>query len=110
MLCLIDRTFSDNDICFSVQNRAYNLFNILTAILIISIRIYDDICSVSEARIQSCHKSFCKTFVLFEIDNVVHAPVLCDFYGIVLTSVIDDQIFDLVNAIDVLWQIVQCDF
>ena len=39
----------------------------------------------------------------------VDSPSLSHFDCIVLTSIVDDQIFDLVNSIQLLWKVIQCD-
>ena len=41
------------------------------------IRIDNDIRTVTKASVQACHKSFCKSFILFEVHDVVHAPFFC---------------------------------
>ena len=41
-----------------------------------------------------------------EADDVVHAQFLGALHGAVGASVVDDEVFYLVNAVDVLWQVV----
>ena len=59
--------------------------------------------------VQSCHKPFGKSFILFETDNMVHAPSSCHLHRIVPAAVIDDQIFDFFNSLQCSWEIIQCD-
>lgn len=99
MFCLIDRPGTDYIVSPAIQNRLYQFLYVICAVLIVRIRVHDDICTLTQALVQSCHKAFGKSLVLREVHDVVHTPFSCHLNCIVPASVIDDQIFDLVDAV-----------
>ena len=107
MFRFIDRSLADDHVRLPIENRLYELLNIIATVLVVRIRIDDDVRAVTKAPVQTSHKAFCKTFVLFEIHDMVHTPFFRHRHGIVLTAVVDDQIFDLVNPLYLFWQGIQ---
>ena len=77
---------------------------------IIGISIDNDIRTVSQAGIQPCHEPLCQSAVRPEIDYIVHAPVFRNLDGIVTAPVVDDQILNLIDPVDMFWQMIQCNF
>ena len=110
MLSIIDRAFTDHNICLFLQDRTHQFFDVISAVLVIGISIDNDIRTVSQAGIQPCHEPLCQSAVRPEIDYIVHAPVFRNLDGIVTASVVDDQILDLIDPVDMFWQMIQCNF
>ena len=106
MFCLIDRTLTDNDVCLSLNDRTYDRLDISTAVLVIRIRIYDDISAKMETSIKTCHKSLGKTFVVLKVYNVIKAQFLGFLNRIIGTSVVNDQIFDLIDTVDMSGKVI----
>ena len=100
---------TDHHIRPAVQNRLNQLLDIFSTVLVVGICIDYNVSAVPKTAVQSCHKPFGKSFILFETDNMVHAPSSCHFHRIVPAAVIDDQIFDFFNSLQRFWQIIQCD-
>ena len=109
MLGLVNGTLSNDNVRFSIQNGTNQLFNVFALVLVICISIDNDVRTVSQTGIHSGHKAFCQASVFLKVHHIVDAPFLSHFYSIVLASVIDNQIFNLINAVYVLGKIVQCD-
>ena len=110
VFCLINRAVSYNNVRSAFYNGSNQFFYILSAVLIIRIRIYNDICPISQTGIQSCHKSFSQSFILFKIHNIVNSPLFCDLSGMICTTIINDQIFYCIYSFYSFRQIVQRNF
>ena len=106
MFGFIYRTLTDHDIRFAFKNGPDELFNVFAAVLVIGICVDYDIRTVTKARIDAGHETFCKAFVAREVYNVVDTPLFGNFNRIVRTAVIDDQILDLINPVYVFRKIV----
>lgn len=99
MFRLINRPGTNHIVRFAIQNRLYQFLYILRAVLIVSIRVYNDIRPLPQASVQPRHKALGQPLVLREVYDVVYAPFFCYFNCIILASIIDDQILDLVDAV-----------
>ena len=109
MLGLVDGTLSDHDIRFTFQDWANQFFNIGAAVLVVRVGIDDDIGTVPQAGIQSRHETFRKAFITSEIHNIMDTPVFGHLDGVVLAAVVDDEIFDGINAVDVFGEGIESD-
>lgn len=110
MFRVVNGTFANDDIGRTVKDGADQFFNIIAAVLVIGIGVDDDIGAVAEAGVKACHKAFGKAFVAAEVYDVVDAPASGDLYGIIFTAVIDDEVFDGINAVDVSGEGIESDF
>ena len=108
MLCLINRTLTDDHMCFSIQNRAHKTLDIRSAILVVRISVNNNVCTITKTCIKPCHKSLGKSLVAAESYDIMHAPLLSYFSCIIRTSIINYEIFYLIYAINVFWQIIKC--
>lgn len=110
MLCLVNRSFSYHHTCFSSQDWLYQLFYICATVLIVRICIYDNIRTISETCIETCHETSGKSLIVSEVHDVINSPVSGHFYSIICTSIVNNQIFNHINTINMFWQIIQCYF
>ncbi len=109
MLYRIGAAVSYYHCCPALQQRAHQLFNILSRILVVRVGIYYDIRSKPKAGIYSRHKALGKTAVVREANDMVHAKLFCPFHGSVGASVVYNKVFYLVYPIDMTRQIVNGD-
>lgn len=75
-------------------------------VLVICVGVDDYVGAQPQAGVYSCHESLGESAVVDEADDVVHAQFLGALYGAVGASVVDDEVFYLVDAVDVLRQVV----
>ena len=55
----------------------------------------------AQACVDSRHEALCKSAVVHEAYYVVYAQLLCTLHGAVGAAVVDDEVFDLVDTVDV---------
>ena len=106
MLGRIDRALAYYHVCLTFKDGAYQLLYIRSAVLVIGIRVYNDIRSVSEACIYPRHKALGKSLVLRKTHDIVDTPVPGDLNRVVDASVIYYQYLDFIYPVYMLWQIV----
>ena len=110
MLGLVDGALPDHNICLAFQDWTNQFLDIVSAVLVVRVGIDDDIGTVSQAGIQSCHEAFCKAFVASEVYDIMDAPSFGNLDGVVFASVVDDEIFDGINAVDMFGEGIESDF
>ncbi len=91
---------------FPVQNRTYQLPNIFSTILVVRIRVDNNIRPLTQRRIQSRHKPSGEPFVLRKTHDMMYAPLPGHFHRIVPAPVVDNQIFDFINPVDMPGQVI----
>ncbi len=96
----INRAGADHNIRPLLQYGLHQRLNIITAVLVIRVRVDYNIRALSERFIQTRHKAAGKSPVFSKIDHMVDAPCPCHFHRPVSASVINDQILDLINAVN----------
>ena len=106
----VDGAFANNDIGRTVKDGADQLFDVIAAVLVIGISVDDDVSAIPQTGVKACHKAFGKAFVAAEVYDIVDAPASGDLYGIIFTAVIDDEVFDGINAVDVSGEGIESDF
>lgn len=108
VLGLVNGAFADDHVRFLFQNGAHQLFNVRTAVLVVRIGVDDDVRTQPQTCVQSGEEAPCQTFVAAEGYDVVESQLPCLLNGAVLAAVVDDEIFDGVDAVDVPRQITVC--
>ena len=98
--------FAYNDVRCALQYGLYQLCYIFAAVLVICVGIYDYVRAVGKAGVKPRHEAFCQALVAGKVHHMMHAPVHRHFHGLVRAAVIDDEVFDLVDAVDMLGQVV----
>lgn len=98
-----NRPFTYHDVGFVFDYRADQLRYVVTAVLVVRIRVDNDVGAEPQTGVDSRDKTFRKPFVPFEIDDVQDPavflrPIHGDFNGIVSASVIYNQIFYCINT------------
>ena len=106
MLRLVDRALPDHHVRLAVQDGTDQRSDVLAPVLIVRVRIDDDVRPASEAAVQTGHEALCQALVLFEVHHMVDAPFPCHLDRVVVAAVVDDEIFDLVHPVQLLRQIV----
>ena len=106
VFCLINGALADHHIRLAFQDRAYQLFDICAAVLVVGVCVDDK----PQTGIQSSHKATCQPLVPTERYHMVKAQLPCLLHGVVLTAVVDDKVFDGVDAVNMPGQVVVCQF
>ena len=110
MLGLVNGALTNDDVRFAFQDWTNQFFNIVAAVLVVRVGIDDDIGTVPQAGIQSCHEAFGEAFVASEVHNIMDTPVFGHLDSVVLTAIVDDEIFDCINAVDMFGEGIESDF
>ena len=105
MLYFIYRALADDDFRAAFQYRRHQFRDIGATVLVVSVRIDDDIRTEPETRVQACCESVGKPHIVLVADDMVHAERPGSRYRPVGAPVVDDQVFDLVYALDRFWQV-----
>ena len=105
MLDAVRIPIADDHLGFSLQNRLYQRRNIPAVILVVAVCIDDDIRAQPQAGIQPSHKALGQPAVVGEPHDMVHAQLFCHFHRPIRAPVVDNERLDLVDSIDLLWQI-----
>ena len=97
---------SDDHGRLALQQRTDELLDVRTGVLVICVGVDDYVGAQRQAGVYSCHESLGESAGVDEADDVEHAQFLGALYGAVGASVVDDEVFYLVDAVDVLRQVV----
>jgi hypothetical protein len=96
---IVDRATSDDHVGVTFYDRFYKTRYVRTVILVISVRVNDDICAEFDACVQTCHERLRQTVRLGKSHNVVYRVFLGDLDSSIRASVVNDQRLDLVHAL-----------
>ncbi len=107
VLRLVDGPGADDDIALPFQDRADQGLDVLPVILVVRVRVHDDVRAVAQAGVQAGHEAGGQAPVLAEVHDIVDAPAAGHLLGVVQGAVVDDQVLDGVDPVDVLRQVVQ---
>ena len=106
---LVNRALTDHNIRLFFQDWLYQLLDIRTAVLVVRIRIYDNVGAIAQRQINSRKKSLGKPQIPLKVYDIMHSPLQGDALCVIVASVIYDQILDLVNPVNVARQIIERD-
>ena len=90
----------------ALKQRTHQLFNVRAGVLVVGVGVDDDVGAQAQACVDSRHEALCKSAVVHEAYYVVYAQLLCALYGAVGAAVVDDEVFDLVDTVDVPGEVV----
>src|SRR5438876_11993641 len=100
VLDLADGADADDEIRLLIQDRADQLFDVGRVVLIVRIRIDDDVGAFGEGTVYARLKCRGQTAVYRMSNDVIRTGRLRDLRGPIGAAVIDDQILDLRHAGD----------
>jgi phosphatidyl-myo-inositol dimannoside synthase len=109
VLGLGDRAGSDHDLGFAGEDRSSNCRDVPAEVLVIRIRVDDDICSEKQAGLDAGHKSLGKAAIHGVPHDMVNPQLPSDFGSVVSRTIVDDKPLHTVEPIDSARQIIQCD-
>lgn len=95
---LIALAVADDDIGSFVEDRLDELRDILAVVLVVPIRVDDDIGSEHQAAVEASSERVSQAPVSSEADNMVDTTFLGDFDSSIGAAIIDDQDLDLIDA------------
>ena len=103
----INRTLANHNVGFPFKDRADKLGDVRAVILVVRVGVDDDVRPKMQAGVQPGHKAACQPLVALEADNVVHPKAPRLRHGAVAAAVVDDQGFNLINAVNLPGQVFQ---
>ena len=95
-----DGTASDHNVGFVVQDRLDKFCDISAEILIVPVRIYQNIGAVCQRVLRAALECSGQTSVRSQGDDMAYPKRTCDLYRLVGGSVIHDHDFDRINSIN----------
>jgi len=95
-----DRARSYDNVRPAFEDRAHEQMDISSLVLIITISIDNDVCSICECIVYPEAKSGCKTPVATKRKYVMHTAFFRNFHSPVGATVVDDKVFDFIDPRD----------
>ncbi len=109
MLDVLDRAGSDDDIGIAFQDGLDESRDVVCAILVVGIRIDDDVSAVLESSLDACSEGARKSLVRSVRNDDVRAVLARDLGGAIGRPVVDDQNLDGTDAGNFSWKSVDGD-
>jgi hypothetical protein len=107
--CRIFLIGDDHEIGLAFQDRPDELLDVCAVVLVVGVRVDDDVRAALQARFEAEHEGLGEAAVVAEAHDVLHAVLAGHGDGFVPAAVVDDEHFDRIDARDRFWQIGQRD-
>ena len=108
MFYLFGPSIPDDEFGAALKNGFHQLGDVRTLILIVAIRVDDDVRTRLEAIVHTRREGVTQAPIRGKTQHMIHSVLAGDVTRAVCTSIVDDQYFDFVDALDFSGNIAKC--